>query len=203
MFANSRDRSKSPMPFGNSGFPVRKQNRTIKRVRLKSPMPFGNSGFPVRLKKFWILQKIKVTNAFRQFGFPRREYVHRRYSLTGIVTNAFRQFGFPRPFVFDAPFSKAERVTNAFRQFGFPRLKRACSRYFLEVVTNAFRQFGFPRPSITAPNQTSGINKSPMPFGNSGFPVNLESILSLRIHKSHQCLSAIRVSPSVTWMLKE
>ena len=39
---------------------------------------------------------------------------------------------------------------------------------------------------------------SPMPFGNSGFPVIVDERKIIDRHiKGHQCLSAIRVSPSV------
>ena len=85
-------------------------------------MPFGNSGFPVRYRaKTHYFGTQPVTNAFRQFGFP-RQMLEILIERSGIL------------------------VTNAFRQFGFPRL--------LFCVLSHKK-----------------IRESPMPFGNSGFPV--------------------------------
>ena len=140
------------------------------------------------------LSTIQVTNAFRQFGFPRPHFGHGSAGLP--VTNAFRQFGFPRRQFHPEVKIVVYTVTNAFRQFGFPRLfgggytinPRGFSHQCLSAIRVSPSQWDQGKtvsrhkshqclsairvsPSGTSTSGDKGTSTSPMPFGNSGFPV--------------------------------
>ena len=116
-----------------------------------------------------------------------------------MVTNAFRQFGFPRQNQKINQYENQQRSPMPFGNSGFPVRYRAKTHYFgTQPVTNAFRQFGFPRQMLEILNERSGILVTNA-FRQFGFPRqiladSLESFLA-----GHQCLSAIRVSPSGAW----
>ena len=108
----------------------------------------------------------------------------------------FGNSGFP---VFDAKMKTPQYLTASpmpFGNSGFPVVDQDPHAWLPDtLVTNAFRQFGFPRLSVSEYVHGSKA-ESPMPFGNSGFPVTVLALKFYLILQSHQCLSAIRVSPS-------